>query len=353
LSPITLEFLPAREGDAIWIDAGPTRIQIDGGRIATCRDLRTRIEAMIEEGKALDLLVVTHVDRDHIEGVLEMLKAGKCPEIRDVWFNGYVHLLDEAIESYSPQQGEALSRLIRTRQLPWNHAFGGKRIAVVDGDPLPSRTVGEITLTLLSPTPGKLEDLRGPWKKACEDAGLIPGVPATAEPLPPEIESFGPIDIEELADKPFEADHAEPNGSSIAFLLEHDGKRVLLSGDAHPEILIASIDRILEESGEDKLAIDLFKLPHHGSRKNVSKDLLEKLDCPRYVFSTNGSYFDHPDPVAVARVLKFGGADKTLYFNYHSPESLIWDKPDWKTRYNYSTVYPAADENGFLIIEVR
>ena len=138
---LTLEFLPAREGDAIWIDAG---------RTATCRDLRTRIEEMTDEGKALDLLVVTHVDRDHIEGILEMLGADACPEIRDVWFNGYVHLLDEAVESYSPQQGEALSALIRTRQLPWNDAFSGKRIAVDEDHPghLPraARTHAELEL---------------------------------------------------------------------------------------------------------------------------------------------------------------------------------------------------------------
>lgn len=349
---LTLEFFPAREGDAIWVDAGSTRIQIDGGRKATCRDLRGRFDEMLEQSKAIDLLVVTHVDRDHIEGVLEMLESDACPAIRDVWFNGYVHLLGDDVESFSPQQGEALSTLIRSQRLAWNHAFEGRRIAVLDDEPLPTVMLDALKLTILSPTVKELEELRDPWRKACEDAGLIPGIEARDEPLPPEIESFGPVDVEALAAEPFEKDHAEPNGSSIAILLENGGKRALLSGDAYADVLIESIDRLLDESGEDRLSVDLFKLPHHGSRKNVSKELLEKLDCPRYVFSTNGSYFKHPDPVAVSRVLKFGGSGKTLYFNYENEFSSIWDDANWKSLYDYETVYPDDEHDGFLTIEL-
>jgi len=43
--------------------------------------------------------------------------------------------------------------------------------------------------------------------------------------------------IEDLADVEFVEDDKEPNGSSIALLVEFEGKSLLLAGDAHPSVL--------------------------------------------------------------------------------------------------------------------
>ena len=40
--------------------------------------------------KELELLVVTHVDIDHIDGTVKMLNQSKLPyKIKEVWFNGW------------------------------------------------------------------------------------------------------------------------------------------------------------------------------------------------------------------------------------------------------------------------
>jgi len=58
-------------------------------------------------------LVITHVDQDHILGVLAMLKDVERPEeFSDVWFNGFDQLNDNEFESFGPVDGEFLSTAI-------------------------------------------------------------------------------------------------------------------------------------------------------------------------------------------------------------------------------------------------
>jgi hypothetical protein len=40
--------------------------------------------------------------------------------------------------------------------------------------------------------------------------------------------------------------------------------------------------------------VDVFKLPHHGSVRNVTPELFERITADTYVISANGKY-DNPD----------------------------------------------------------
>jgi beta-lactamase superfamily II metal-dependent hydrolase len=77
----------------------------------------------------------------------------------------------------------------------------------------------------------------------------------------------------------FKPDTTEANGSSIAFLAEYDGRSALFTGDAHAPVLETSIRTLLRNRGRDKLTVGAFKLPHHGSKYNVSPALLGLLDA--------------------------------------------------------------------------
>jgi len=89
-------------------------------------------------------------------------------------------------------------------------------------------------------------------------------------------------------------------------------------GDAHSPVLVDAIKRLLAKRGEEKLVLDAVKLPHHGSRNNVSRELIELLDCRRFLISTNGNIFEHPDAESIARIIKYGGRAPDIYFNYLS-----------------------------------
>jgi beta-lactamase superfamily II metal-dependent hydrolase len=329
----------------------PRRILVDGGRAATYSDIKQRFSRLPEEQRTFELLIVTHVDRDHIEGVVAMLADPAAPiRFKDVWFNSYDHLRDPQIETFGAVQGERLTTALLERRLPWNDAYGRKSVELRANSP-PVPVEGGLTLTLLSPDRPKLAALLPKWEEECRTAGLLPGVAAARRPPPPGLERMGSIDIDRLAEQPFEADRTVPNGTSIAVLVAYEGRRVLLAADAHPDRLIESLQALTAVEGR-RPTLDAFKLPHHASRRNVSRELLESVSCPRYLISTNGSYSNHPDAVAVARTIKYGGDRPQLVFNYRSSETLIWDNPRWQDRHGYATTYPSPAKDGLMAVEL-
>lgn len=122
-------------------------------------------------------------------------------------------------------------------------------------------------------------------------------------------------------------------------LLQLDNHRLLLGADAHPTVLANSIDRQLSGSGAPALKLDAYKVAHHGSRANTSRQLLEKLSCPRYLISTNGSQFEHPDKEGIARIIQFGGKEKEILFNYETDYSKIWHKDSLQNKHKYQAQF--------------
>jgi len=347
-----IEMLPAGHGDCLWIEYGdpkaPRRVLIDGGAAGTYkRALRERLRGLRENERRFELLVVTHIDADHITGILELLEDSETRfQARDIWFNGYRHLPDEKPETLGPVQGERLTDLLVKR--PWNREFKESAVVVqADGDLPRLQLEGGLVLTLLSPTPGKLADLKPEWEKEVRKAGLDPNQPRPGEVESPEgFDLLGSPDVEALAAEAFSEDSAKANGSSIALLAEFEGRRLLLTGDAHPGIMTAAIKRL---AGGGRLAVDACKLPHHGSKANVNRQFLQALDCRKWLFSTNGAYFRHPDRQTVARVIKWGGAQPELGFNYRTQYNDVWDGKPLREQYGYKVSYPASDAEGIVL----
>jgi hypothetical protein len=134
-------------------------------------------------------------------------------------------------------------------------------------------------------------------------------------------------------------------------LAEFDGRSVLLSGDAHAEVLTKSIEQLQRGRGKvgQKLKLDALKLSHHGSANATTIPLLDMLDCSRYLVSSSGNIFNHPDREAIARVILHGGNQPTLYFNYRSRLNALWDDQVLRKRYKYNAKYPSEDEVGLRV----
>jgi hypothetical protein len=348
---LKLQMLPAGHGDCLWLEYGdpenPRRVLIDGGTKGTYKKaLRPRLQALPEERRQFELLVVTHIDGDHIAGALELLDDRETGfHAKDIWFNGYRHLPDEAPATLGPVQGELLTDRILQSGSPWNGAFGKAAVVVPAEGALPRVELeGGLVLTLLSPTLKCVADLKPQWEAEIIKAGLDPDRHPTATTTSEgfELLDASPPDVDELARSPFSEDSAAPNGSSIALLAEFEGRRLLLAADAHPSVLSAGFDRFGDGG---KIALDACKLQHHGSKANVSAAFLRSLDCQTYLFSTNGAYFKHPDREAVARVIKFGGPKPGLNFNYRTSYNMIWDSRPLREEHGYTAVFP-EDEDG-------
>ncbi|MEO6446400.1 MAG: MBL fold metallo-hydrolase [Gemmatimonadaceae bacterium] len=366
----TIDILPAGRGDCLWIEYGnarqPHRVLIDGGIASTHKAIRARIEALPVHQRRFDLLLISHIDLDHIAGILKLV--ADPPDglhFDNVLFNGWEQLVsaDEMPDGgglLGAKLGERVSERLRQRAYPWNEGFED-RVVCIRGDDgaLPTvRLSGGMTLTLLSPTVERLRRLRPVWEKEIRKAGLEPGnAGATLEGIghPDEEEEDRPgllgapsLDVDALASTPFKDDTSAANGSSIAVMAAYRGKRCAFLGDAYASDIAASIARMAEaEDGGNTLEIDAMKLSHHGGRKNTDSTMLQRVRCRKYLVSTDGTIYDHPHGESLARVLVAGSAagKPTLYFNYATDETKPWGRKALYTgRHAYEPVLPGDGE---------
>jgi hypothetical protein len=197
-------------------------------------------------------------------------------------------------------------------------------------------------LTLLSPSPGKLKAMAADWKKAIAKEGFEPGdlekaweeLASRKKFLPKKGLLGASRSLDSLLKEQFKIDGAKANGSSIAFLAEFGGKSALLLGDAHPDVVAASLKRLLKKRNRKKLAVGAVKIAHHGSKNNTNDELLALLDSPTYLISSSGAQFKHPDKACIARILKFG-KPKNLVFNYKSEFTKPWLQPASQQKFDY------------------
>lgn len=350
--------LPAEEGDALWIEYGsktkPRRILIDGGVLKTYATLRSRIDDLGRR-RRFELMVVTHIDNDHIDAMVKLL-AGKTEfEVGDFWFNAWDQIKEDRL---GPKQGEMLSSFIDERGFAHN--------AMADAGPIgipsdPDRKLvshelpGGMVITVLGPRAADLTKLRKEWKRVIENAGLEPGGEFTGAKLAEKAPRYTkdrlgsrPPNVERWANRAFSEDGSPANGSSISLLLEYEGRSALLTGDARSDSLCDGIDRLLAERDVDKLTVDVFKLPHHGSKNNVSNEVTRRLDAKNFLVSSSGRRFHHPDDDAIARVL-LHSEHPVLQFNYHSKDNEDWGRSNWMQELEYETVYPEDGSSGLVV----
>lgn len=351
---ITIEALPAAYGDALLLTCpvadGSWRLLMDMGPDETWPLLQKRLASLPTDSQGrrhIDLAIISHIDHDHI-GAARLLFADTALGLSfgDVWFNARRHLQAAA---RGVAEGEALATILGApeRSLPWNGAFGGGRVATAGQGgfvELPSAP-GYPKLTLLSPTPARLARLASVWDK--ELARLQQRESNTLEQFQRGI-TFP--DLETLAALATTKDQALPNGSSIAILLEHRGASVLLAADAFPTVLDSALRAVAKHRNQRlPLAIDVFKLSHHGSRGNLVVELLKAVRANYYIVSTDNSRFGHPHDETLARVILHGGEQPTLCFNHATEYNLRWADPQLQEHYRYATLFPQHAEQGSLL----
>jgi hypothetical protein len=355
MNVFAIEMLPAAEGDALWIEFGdkgkPHRMLIDGGVFATHKALKGKLNA-IEGKRRFELVVVTHIDNDHIDGLAKLLANDQKLDVDDFWFNSWDQL--KAVDALGPKQGEILSHRLAHWGLPNNRRADGKAIGIPrdDNEPLPTYEFdGGLKITVIGPRYIDLQRLRREWKKTIEELKLRPGDERTAEKLIEKPNKYQPDKLggepnpKTWAARTFTDDGSVPNASSISLLAEFGGRSLLFTGDATSASLVEGLDRPKNERGVARIKVDAFKVPQHGSKNNLSADVVKRLNCKNFFISTNGHKFQHPDEDAVARII-VGSESPTLHFNYFSPHNAQWADPQWQKKHKYVTVHPKEIASG-------
>jgi beta-lactamase superfamily II metal-dependent hydrolase len=353
MSVFRLKMLPAGDGDCLvltWGEEGDLRhAVIDGGRAKAYDALKLELRAMAEKQESLELFVLTHIDADHIEGALRFVEDEDLPLApKVVWYNGFDQM--SQLQSFGEKQGDRYSEALAGLEWPLNKGFD-RGIVSIETAPEHIEIAG-LKIKLLSPDWKHLAAMRSRWAewRTEEAARRERAKEASAE----GVVAMGPtpmprvLNVEELAE-PGVIDREPPNGSSIAFIAEYAGRRMLLAGDAHPDLLETQLAALAEAEG-GRYPIEIFKVSHHGSKKNTTRGLVERLDCRRFALSTNGNRHGHPNPEAIARLLKYGPRSlKRLYFNFRTRWTEPWQDQKLQEAYRYDCEWPPAP--GFIELD--
>jgi beta-lactamase superfamily II metal-dependent hydrolase len=335
-----IKLLQAENGDAIHLRVKDEEnhyrnILIDGGKETTyiyknrekkSEDgvLKQFVEQIRTQGEHIDLLILTHVDDDHIGGILKWFADDMQAKdlIKKVWFNSgrlisehfkkkeikdnFLIIQNDDSFDTSIKQGVRFENYIEEHHL-WDRRII-KNGVVID--------MFGLKFTILSPSDKKLEKLLTAWKKD------TPITDTASE------SDYSKSLTQLIASDKFSEDSSVPNGSSIAFMVENKSRRLMFLGDAHPQPVIDSL-KAMGYSPEKPLKVDFMKLAHHGSKANTNYELLNLIKTENFLISSDSSSHDLPNKQCLARIIKCKKKVK-LYFNYPELADRIFSKQDLK-----------------------
>lgn len=312
----------------VLIDGGPSINFSHGQRDRYSGPLRSLLDELKEKGQQIDLVILTHVDDDHINGLIRAFeKPGYLGQMaKAIWFNSsrlitnYFSVAEIpenniCLKSDSPQtsskQGKKLEALLSE--------IGCKREALIFSGQ--THKLGPFTFKILSPNLKQLEKLLHIWPAENE--------PGTTSAYKTDYD----LSLSDIwAEDKFVSDPSIYNGSSIAFTMEAEGKTMLFLGDAHDGVVLDNL-RAEGYSESNRLKVDLVKISHHGSQYNTSSDFLRLLDSSNFIITTDGSKHGLPNKRAIARIIK--ETSGTILFNYRnviSPLLLPHEIKDYSSR---------------------
>lgn len=322
---VKLECLGAKHGDCLVLHHGDAKVLFDGGPSGVYgRILKPWIKAnMPAEGPLLfEAGIVTHIDDDHINGLLALtgdmamaLENGEEQAVKfeQFWFNSFSGLTGKDFASASVAavvaaagepdfdplssnfcdsrtgeiiasvgQGHKLSNNLGKLGLDGNGAFNG----LIEGRRKVQLAQG-LEFDVIGPGHERLKALREEWAKE------IP------------VETVAAI-----------TDNSVPNLSSIVIMVNADGRRLLMTGDARGDDIL----ECLENAGyaaDGSEVIDVLKVPHHGSDRNVDLSFFQRVPARCYVISADDEY-GNPDPSVIDWIAKARGAE-AFEFVFASP----------------------------------
>lgn len=280
---------------------------IDGGPPGTpdrgMKEYMWELAAPPADAKAsahVDLLAVSHIDQDHIGGAIDLMSDTPAVSrntvagfsFGTVWHNSFANLTSDrslvvsvdlrsrvaahlAAPGYaasdreealaivaSVTQGVRLSDLIAENDLSGNPPFDR---LITQGDIAHWRS--EPRITVVGPRKGDIDSLRQYWmREVNSNLSSNHKVMYAAAGL----------------------DRSVPNLSSLVFLLDHGGRRILFTGDARGDRIVEQLTE-LELVTDGKVEVDMLKVPHHGSERSCPSDLFETVRADHYLVSGDGT----------------------------------------------------------------
>jgi hypothetical protein len=361
----------AKDGDCNLITGSDnTQILVDGGRTTSFTDhVAPNLSGI--GGPNLRLVCVSHIDNDHISGVIELLTqkadwvvhhyqlANNNPthpapdfaepaDIAEIWHNGFREIVDDntgRIEDQLAASAEVMSvstsskgtelastlenvatgvkeAVLLQRKLkngylniPHNPQTNGQLLMV---EQLAAAVnFGALTIRLIGPRSPDLEKLRDEWNDWLEkNQDKLDNLGNQARQRFPDI-SLSEGDLlkvrrewiaGELGDF---SDLTTPNIASIMFLAREGGSSVLMTGDGASQHVLNGLEDTGEIAVGGRLHVTVLKVPHHGASANTSPEFPKRITADHYVFCGNGAH-DNPERDVVEAYInsRFGSPEE-------------------------------------------
>lgn len=262
--------------------------------------------------KCIDRVIVTHPDGDHAGGLRKVLEDG---EVKELWMLKPWDYVDELIDRFPRFKNkdnlvkrlkecypniDALEKIANQKNIPIKEPFQGAKIG---------------GFTVLAPTKERYLNLIAESEKTPESI--------TMDSLSEENQSLSILKkiikfIHSVwGEENLSTEKTSPeNEMSVIQYSELNSKRILLTGDAGRDGLEEARKYLVDYLQVQLPGIDYFQVPHHGSRRNVSSELLDQIlgeKLPSYqekftaIISAANKDKDHPRK-AVLRALMHRGA---------------------------------------------
>lgn len=337
MKKILINVLQALTGDAIFLtyignDAQQHHILIDGGMPNT---FTKSIKKHVSSIDCLDYIFITHIDRDHIGGILKLLQSDYKGNIKNIFFNSGNIIRVQSSELISENDGKELINYINEST---NIKVNREEITIESKFDLYG-----LKIYFLSPSYEALKHFNESYSIGEIDEKAF--ICDTSEVQ--NNESLEILSQKIFIEKSLQNDSA--NGVSLAMLLEYADKKILLMGDAKDKIVIESLIKMgYENKPARRLKVDYLKLAHHASKFHTSNDFLSFIECHNYIISTDGSgNAKHPNIEVLARILCHPNRDiqEKIYFYFNYSKEQYENKgirlltSDEEKRYNCESIY--------------
>jgi beta-lactamase superfamily II metal-dependent hydrolase len=271
-------------------------VVVDGGHTSGGRAVVDHVSTWTTRRNCVDLMINTHPDADHINGLQTVVNY---LEVGEAWIhNPSAHhknikaLIGELRSSMTWRLQEAAKSLDKATQLiasleedgiPHSEPFAGKTYSLLDG----------ALLTVLGPTEDYYAELLATMKERAEKAYREEQITET------RARKSGLTARQQLD----EANDTEPtNNSSVIFALTYQDLTYLFTADAGP----SALERAKEQYPELMKDVDWLQVPHHGSRKSLTSDLIDYIHPYKAFISAKGQNKHHPDRVVVEVLKEIG-----------------------------------------------
>lgn len=337
MNSIEIDFLPVgngeKSGDAIAFRYGNFDdiqnqhiIVIDGGTIESGKALVEHINKYY--GGQVDLAILTHPDGDHASGlreVLNNLEVGEfwlhrpwthCKEIMDLFIDGRI-------------TSNSLSQRIKDS---YNYAFELEEIAISKKitikEPFAGLTFDNGAIKVLGPTEEFYNSLIPLFTKTPESKTILERAYRGITGVVKWIQETW--NIETLGE---DGETTAENNSSCVILFEFCNGKFLFTGDAGIPALKNVID-YAENNSIDIFNLSLFQVPHHGSKRNISPSILNKIKSQNAYISSSANDPKHPAKKVVNALIRRGTSV------YSTEGMIIYYHLNCNLRENYGPAIP-------------